>query len=187
MPGVVVEAIRDNDLVLCYHDAIDKTAHLEGLGDSYDAALREANSLVSEIRSSVPDDVAVVVTSDHGQVDVGPVSVNLSASTMALIDFMSGEGRFRWIHARPEDRTALLGRVEDELGGSCWVRSRRDVLAEGWFGEVDDDVVDRLGDVVVVPFIDAYLPDPAEPLEARMHSRHGALTSAEMVVPLLVL
>jgi hypothetical protein len=187
MAGVISDAVRQRDLVVAYHDAIDKIAHHEGLGETYDAAIGGADRLVGEIRSSVPDDVVVVVTSDHGQVDVGPASVELSPSTMALVDFMSGEGRFRWLHARPEDRSDLLVRARDELGGSCWVRSRREVIAEGWFGDVDDEVVDRLGDVAVVPFIDAYVPDPAEPLEARMHSRHGSLTSAEMVVPLVVL
>jgi hypothetical protein len=64
--------------------------------------------------------------------------------------------------------------------------TKRQVLASELLGDVDDSVVDRLGDVAVIPHADVFVPDPAVPLEHRMRSRHGSLTAAEMLVPLCV-
>ena len=99
---------------------------------------------------------------------------------------MSGEGRFRWLHAHPGSAAELRERVGDELGEDCWVLSRRELCDAGWLGEVDDELVERLGDVAIVPFTPHFVPDPAEPREAGMKGRHGSLTAAEMYVPLIV-
>jgi hypothetical protein len=180
-----VSSAADHRLVVAYRDGIDKLAHAEGLGSAFDEAVGDADRLVANLRDALPEDVAVVVTADHGQVDVGATAVSPSRSTLALVEKMSGEGRFRWLHAHPGSAAELRERVVAELEGSCWVRSRREVCDAGWLGEVDDDHVERLGDVAVVPFVDAYVPDPTEPREAGMKGRHGSLTAAEMFVPLV--
>lgn len=187
LPAAVAAASERHPLVLAYHDAIDKVAHLEGLGEAYDASLAEADRMVMRLRAALPDDVALVVVSDHGQVDVGPTAVDLSASTDALVARRSGEGRFRWLHAQHGASAELAERAAQELEATCWTLSRRQVLAAEILGEVDDDFVDRLGDVAVIPHADVFVPDPAEPREHKMRSRHGSLTSAEMLVPLCVI
>ena len=186
MPEAVAGALGTSPLVLCYHDAIDKVAHAKGLEADYDDAVAATDRLVAAIRAAVPDSVAVVVTSDHGQVDVGGSAIDLSASTDALVERRTGEGRFRWLHAHPGEARALLERASTEFESTCWVMSRRQVVTSELLGEVDDAVVARLGDVAVIPHVDAFVPDPAVPLEHRMRSRHGSLTRAEMLVPLCV-
>jgi len=186
MPAAVAASLESSPLVLCYHDAIDKTAHASGLGDAYDEAVAATDALIGALRAAIPAEVALVVTSDHGQVDSGPTTVDLSPSASALVERRSGEGRFRWLHAHPGDALALGERAKAELEGSCWVMTKREVLASELLGEVDDAVVDRLGDVALIPHIDAFVPDPAVPLERRMRSRHGSLTASEMLVPLCV-
>ena len=186
MQAACAEAVAEHRLVLAYHDHIDKLAHAEGLGTAYDEALHEADELVAGLRRALPEDVLVVVSADHGQVDVGAASVSPSASTLALVEKMSGEGRFRWLHAQPGAAAELRHRVAGELSESCWVRSRREVCDEGWLGEVDDRNLERLGDVAVIPFTEVFVPDPTEPREAGMKGRHGSLTAAEMLVPLIV-
>ena len=186
MPDAVVSSLDRSPLVLCYHDAIDKVAHAKGLEGDYDEAVAAADALVAAIRAAVPADVAVVVTSDHGQVDIGAATVDLSSSADALVARRSGEGRFRWLHAHPGDAGVLLERATAEMEGSCWVMSRRQVVSSELLGEVDDEVVDRLGDVALIPHASAFVPDPAVPREHQMRSRHGSLTSAEMRVPLCV-
>ena len=47
------------------------------------------------------------------------------------------------------------------------------------------EVAARLGDVVLVPFAPTAFLDPADTGELRLKARHGSLTSAEMIVPLL--
>lgn len=182
-----VSSSQTSPFVIAYHDTIDKTAHSKGLEAHYDAALSEADGIVQQLRQQLPEDVALVVTSDHGQVEGNPRSVPLSRSTLMLVESMSGEGRFRWLHSVPGHRSDVFERVSEEAKESCWVLTKRDVLDAGWLGEVDDEISDRLGDVAVIPFTDLYVADPATPKEARMKSRHGSLTEAEMMVPLIVL
>lgn len=181
-----VVGLQSSRVVLAYYDIIDKVAHAEGLGAAYDNAVSDADALLRALRAAVQDNVRIVVTADHGQVDVGPAALSPLASTLALVEKMSGEGRFRWLHAYPGQAAELAHRVSQELSDSCWVLSRREVCDSGLLGDIDDDFVERLGDVAIIPFRDVFVPDPAEPREVGMKGRHGSLTPAEMWVPLIV-
>ena len=187
MVATAVTAAMESRFVMVYHDGIDKTAHHTGLGDAYDAAIMEAEMMVADLRRQLPDDVAVVVTSDHGQVAGGPSELSLGQAGLAHVAFMSGEGRFRWLHAHPGEAHDLLDHVQNDLGDSAWLFSKRQAIAEGLFGDIDDVVSDRLGDVAVLPHGNDFMADPKEPKESRMKSRHGSLTEAEMLIPLIVL
>ena len=57
--------------VYAYYGGVDKTAHERGFGDFYDAELRAADRLVGDILDVLPPGAALLVTADHGQVDVG--------------------------------------------------------------------------------------------------------------------
>jgi hypothetical protein len=72
------------------------------------------------------------------------------------------------------------------VGHLAWVRTRAEVIEEGWLGgEPVPEVADRLGDVALAPFEPTAFLDPADTGEQTMVGRHGSLTSAEMLVPLL--
>jgi hypothetical protein len=60
------------------------------------------------------------------------------------------------------------------------------VIAEGWFGPTVTSVAaSRLGDVAVVAKGVRAFADPADTGPYHLIGRHGSLTSAEMLVPLL--
>ena len=65
---------------------------------------------------------ALVVTADHGQVDVGDNIVMLDADVLANVSIQSGEGRFRWLHALPGAASPAPGRAYRAPGA---VRRRR--------------------------------------------------------------
>jgi hypothetical protein len=70
--------------------------------------------------------------------------------------------------------------------GQAWVRTREEAVADGWFGgPLSSDAATRLGDVVLAPFEPVAFLDPADIGDVKLRSRHGSLTSAEMLVPLL--
>jgi len=128
------------------------------------------------------------VTADHGQIDVGTRLELLGREAMASVRFLSGEGRFRWLHARPGADADLLAEVTERYGDSTWVMTRDQVIEDGLFGgRPDPGLVSRLGDVALLPHRAIAFIDPADTGESRLESRHGSLTSAEMLVPLLAL
>ncbi|MBV8161667.1 MAG: alkaline phosphatase family protein [Acidimicrobiia bacterium] len=172
--------------VYAYYDGIDKVAHEQGIGDAYDDELAAADRLVGDLLAVLPPSACLVVTSDHGQVDVGDRVVALDRELLGMTTLLSGEGRFRWLHARPGLESRLVEDARMLYGGQAWVRAREDAVAEGWFGgALSSDADTRLGDVVLAPFEPVAFLDPADVGEVKLRSRHGSLTSAEMLVPLV--
>jgi hypothetical protein len=171
-------------LVYAYYDGIDKVAHITGLGDHYDAELRSVDALVAEIQRRLPPGAALVVTADHGQVQVGERMVDIAPQVLSLTGQISGEARFVWLHAqggRAQELEAAAAVHED----IAWVVPVEQVLDEGWFGTtVSSPARSRLGDVALVAHEPVALVDPANP-GPMLQSRHGSMTSAETMVPLL--
>lgn len=188
--GLVVEVRRllagGAPLVYAYYDGIDRTAHAWGLGEHYDAELRAADRLVGDLLESLPPGAVLLVTADHGQVEVGSSVMVLGADIMDGVRLISGEGRFRWLHVRPGALDDVVDAARAECGHVAWVRTREEVIDEGWLGgEPVPSVADRLGDVVLAPFEPTAFLDPADTGEQRLVCRHGSLTPDEMLVPLL--
>lgn len=169
-----------------YYDGLDKVSHEYGLDRHFDAELRSVDFLVGHLAAALPDGAVLVVTSDHGQVDVGDDLVTLHAEVMDHIAFQSGEGRFRWLHARAGRARELLDTTRDLYEGIAWVRSVDEVLDERWFGpRVSPAARSRLGDVALVARDPVSFVDPSDTGPYELVGRHGGLTTAEMLVPLL--
>ena len=73
-------------------------------------------------------------------------------SVAAHVSLQSGEGRFRWLHARPGRGLAVLeAAAARRTATGAWVVSRDEVVDAGWFGpEVSGEASARLGDVALV-------------------------------------
>lgn len=188
--GLVVEVRRllaaGEPFVYTYYDGIDKVAHDRGFGEYYDAELVAVDRMVGELAAALPPGAALVVTSDHGQVQVDGPGIVLDPEVAIDVDLMSGEGRFRWLHARPGTAGRLAANALRLYEGVAWVRTRQEVIDEGWLGGVPSAEVERrLGDVALVPFEPVSFVDPADTGESRLVCRHGSLTTAEALVPLL--
>jgi hypothetical protein len=174
--------------IYAYYDGIDKIAHAHGLGDHYDAELRAVDGMISDLVAVLPAGAVLVVTADHGQIDVGPRVEMLEREAMSMVRFFSGEGRFRWIHARPGAADELAELLGESYGETTWVRSREQLVDDGWFGgPLDANLTCRLGDVALIPYAPLAFMDPADTGENRLACRHGSLTTAEMLVPLVAL
>jgi predicted AlkP superfamily pyrophosphatase or phosphodiesterase len=188
--GVVVdvlELVRNGaPFVYAYYDGVDRVAHAKGLGAHYDAELRAVDRLVGDIIDGLPAGAALVVTADHGQVDVGPSVEVLGREVMDGVELLSGEGRFRWLHTRAGAVEDVWSAAQEAFGHLAWVRTREEAIEEGWFGgEPTPEAAERLGDVLLAPFIPTAFLDPADTGEQRLVGRHGSLTPAEMLVPLI--
>jgi hypothetical protein len=178
---------RSEPFVYAYYEGLDKVAHEYGLGDHYDAELAWVDVLVDRLLARLPRHAALVVTADHGQVDVGENVVMLASDVLANTSMQSGEGRFRWLHARPGRATALRDAAIAHHGGDAWVVTRDEVIAGGWLGPIVTEASRaRLGDVALVARTDVAFHDPHDTGPYHLVGRHGSVTPAEMLVPLLV-
>lgn len=181
----VKQCLDDGDtFVYAYYDGVDKIAHERGFGPFYEAELRAADAIVAEIISILPTDTVLLVTADHGQVMVGDNTLFVDGSVMEHIHHQSGEGRFRWLHAKRGREEALLEAASAHQD-VAWVVPRDRVIDEHWFGSrVSNDALRRMGDVALVPFAPVSFEDPADTGAFPLVCRHGSLTDEEMHIPL---
>jgi hypothetical protein len=172
--------------VYAYYGGVDRIAHERGFGEFYDAELRAADGLVADVLAELTPGSVLLVTADHGQVHVGENTMTPPPDVLDLCAMQSGEGRFRWLHARRGAAGDLLAAATERFGDVAWVRTRDMLIDGGWFGPaVAPDVTNRLGDVALVAHADVSFHEPADSGPYQLICRHGSLTSAEVYVPLL--
>lgn len=192
-PSTLVEhcrrAVADGaPFVYAYYPSVDEVAHEFGLCDgAYAAEIAFADDLVGRLRRALPHDAALIVTADHGQVDLAPDAwIELPGDVARLVAVQAGDARFRHLHARPGAAAELASACAEEFGHLAWTPTRLQVLDEGWLGPTATRVTpSRIGDVLLAPYEPVGFVDPALPRERTLRSAHGAPTVEEMLVPLL--
>jgi predicted AlkP superfamily pyrophosphatase or phosphodiesterase len=190
LSGLPVEvwklANSGEQFIFAYYDGLDTVAHAHGLGEHYDAELYTVDRLVRDLQAGLPAGCALVVTSEHGQVQVGGRNVSIDDDVQAMVTRYSGEGRFRWLHTSQDRVEALAATCRERFGELAWVMTRDEAVATGMFGgPLPDWVASRLGDVALIAREAVSFRDPTHDHENQMQCRHGSLTAAEMYVPLL--
>lgn len=186
--AVQAAAAGQRTLTYCYERRLDHAGHGHGTGSpAWLAELAAIDRLVEAIRAHVPADVRLVVTGDHGMVDVPPdnrLIVEDEPALLADVTALAGEGRLRQLMtARPEQ---VARRWRERLADRAWVRTRDEAVAEGWFGEVAPRLAGRFGDVLVAMADDGAVMTRTLPKELGLVGMHGSLTAAELEVPLLL-
>lgn len=179
--------LRANEpFIYAYYDGPDKVSHEYGLGEHFDAEVAATDRLVADIVAELPPGAVLVITSDHGQVHTGDALHELPADVLEHVAIQSGEARLRWLHARGGRTNALLDAVTHHFGDLAWIRTRAQVIDEAWFGpHITVEGANRLGDVALAATGVHAFVDPADTGPYQLIGRHGSLTRAEMLVPLL--
>jgi len=178
---------RGDPFVYAYYDGLDTVAHAHGFDEHYEAELYTVDRLIRDLVAGMPKGSALVVTSDHGQVEVGNRMLTIEPEIANLCSSFSGEGRFCWLHAKEGRVDELFSASREAYGELAWVHTRAQLDEADWFGgPLSPGMASRLGDVALVPSAPVAFQDPASDGESRMRCRHGSMTGAEVHVPLLV-
>jgi hypothetical protein len=177
-------------LVYGYIPELDLTGHVRGVDSpSWRAQLTFVDRVVEELVAGLPDDAALLVTADHGMLDVPAgtrVDLDEEPDLTEGVRLLAGEPRARYVHTEPGAEDDVLHRWREVLGHRAWVASREDAVTSGIFGPVDDAVAARIGDVVALARGTWALTTPRlEPGPSRLAAYHGSLTSTELAIPLL--
>jgi hypothetical protein len=191
-PAVLVEEVRaivagGAPFVYAYYSGVDEVAHAHGLESaSYRAELAATDRLVGEVLDALPEDTALVVTADHGQVQIAPDGWKSLAELHPLVEAYAGDGRFRHLHAKPGRAKELHAAAESLHGADAWVFRREQLLDEGWLGpDPVPATFRRVGDVVLAARAAVGFVDPGLPFEAELVATHASITPAEVEVPLV--
>jgi hypothetical protein len=178
-------------LVFGYHPTLDTAAHLHGVASrEWGRAARGVGRLIQRIVDGMRPGTALVVTGDHGAIDVPDtdrVELSDDPDLCRGVHLIAGEPRVRYLHTRPGATDDVVATWRSVLGDRAFVLHRDEAVGRGWYGPMRDGFQARLGDVVVVctgrTIITArgHEPDGLRALVAF----HGALEPEETAVPLL--
>ena len=107
-------------------------------------------------------------------------------SLLAMVTQQSGEGRFRWWHVPRGAADDVAKGAAERYDDVAWVVTREQVIDERWFGPtISRLIASRLGDVALVTHAPVSFHDPTDSGPFTLVCRHGSLTTAEVLVPLL--
>lgn len=181
---------RDRSLVYVYDSDLDFTGHQAGCAaPAWRHQLVMIDRFAEELSAAMPPGAVLIVTADHGMVDVESakrIDVDDLPALRDGVTLVAGEARFRHVYAADGAATDVLAAWRSVLGDRAAVRSREHAVAEGWFGGVESRVLDRIGDVVAAVNGDCAVERRSVfPIEAKLVGLHGAMTADEMLVPLL--
>jgi hypothetical protein len=178
-------------LVYVYEGELDATGHAKGcLSWAWEHQLGVVDSFAQRMREALPAGTALLVTADHGMVDVGPdqrVDVDDRPDLLDGVSLVGGEARFRHLYCVGGAVDSVAAAWRAGLGDRAIVLIRDEAIARGWFGEVAAAVRPRFGDVVVASMgAHAVVSTSHFKHESKLIGFHGSLTPDEMLIPLLV-
>jgi hypothetical protein len=193
LAGGLLQAVAAGPRTLAYGytPELDLTGHVRGVDSpAWRAQLALVDRLVEQVVAGQPGDAALVVTADHGMLDV-PAGTRLDLDeTPGLLEgvrLLAGEPRARYVHTVPGAAADVEQRWREVLGDRAWVTSRDEAFASGVFGPVDDALAGRVGDVVALARGTwALTATRQEPGPSRLAAYHGSLTGTELAIPVLV-
>jgi hypothetical protein len=185
----------ERSYVYAYWPDFDALAHAHGVAsgevarhfDHFDRAFADF------VRTLKESGATLVVTSDHGFIDVSPERTILLDDHPPLADTLvlplCGESRLAYCYVHPDRRQAFEAYVGNELTRYLELHPSSELIAQGWFGlgEPYPPLLDRVGHYALVMKENYRIKDwvigekPYQYLGA-----HGGVSEQEMYVPLIV-
>jgi hypothetical protein len=182
-------------LMYFYVNELDKAGHRYGCqSEQWEHQLEELDATVKRLSASLPAGTTILLTADHGMLDVPePQRIDYAADPALIKGVRHTAGEPRMVHLYLDDpadhaaRERLLTAWRARFGARVWAFSREDAIAAGLFGALRPAVGPRIGDVLIAARDALALYDTRRVRPAAMEvvGQHGSLTKAEREVPLL--
>jgi hypothetical protein len=182
-------------LTYLYIPELDKASHQYGWeSDQWLSALEAVDAELHKLVDELPARTGLLVTADHGSIDVptsGQILFDLAPELIEGVRHVGGEPRCLHLYLEPgatsSDRESLAQLWEGSEGDRTWVTTRENLVASGLLGDVSAEVLPRIGDVVVAARkrVVYYDSRPADQSARRMIGQHGSLTHEERSIPLI--
>ncbi|WP_162903786.1 alkaline phosphatase family protein [Leucobacter sp. wl10] len=190
--AVASRLLRAGDPVVAYLyvDELDKAAHDRGWrSGGWLQRLEQLDGALEGFLRTLPGDVGVAVTADHGIVDVErhqQVMLDADPGLLEGVADIGGEPRFRSLYLEDgADAATVAARWAAAEGPRAWVATRDAAVTSGCFGPVAPEVAPRLGDVLIAARRQvAYYRSTDDPRSLAMVGQHGSFSEDERGVPL---
>jgi hypothetical protein len=180
---------RGRSVGYLYVPELDVAAHAEGWRSTrWTAELETFEAALTAGLALLGRDVGLVVTADHGMVDVAREDHVLYDTLPGLLDAVravAGEPRCLQLHLLPgTDPAGVAALWRNALGGAATVVTRAEAVDRSWFGVVAPEVLPRIGEVLVAARGGVALYDGRNERGRGMIGQHGSWEDEERLVPL---
>lgn len=178
-------------VVYLYIPELDQLAHAKGWqSQSWLSKLEDVDAEISSLAGGLNKHAAVLVTADHGVVDVphsNHVYIDQHLDKEMLLD-VGGDTRALYLYlSEPDDTARHLATLEEAVGDSCYVVTPQDLIEAGYWpqGYEGDSVPDIL--ILAKKEVALYHRDFAKKKSLEMIGHHGSITQQEMNIPLITI
>ncbi|MFV0425729.1 MAG: alkaline phosphatase family protein [Beutenbergiaceae bacterium] len=198
-----VEVLGEPDakVVTMYWGEVDRVGHEFGWrSPQWRSALSELDRELGILREQVPPGTLVLVTADHGMVDIplgasrvfdGPARFDIAQqpSLAQGVELVAGEPRCVHLYTEAGAAVQVETQWRRSLGDRAQILRREEAISAGWFGPVADQHRPVIGDVVAAMRGDISVHDSRTQSEASMRlvGMHGSHSEYETTVPLVLL
>jgi predicted AlkP superfamily pyrophosphatase or phosphodiesterase len=179
-------------LIYVYAPELDQACHAYGWQSTqWTDALEQLDAGMRTVLPSLGTAVGLVLTADHGVLDVphhAHVLFDAVPELVAGVRFVAGEPRMLHLHLEPDaDAGQLAAAWRNSEADRAWIATRTEAIEAGWYGPVLPEVAPRIGDLLVAARkAVAYYDDRDATRHGRtMIGQHGSWSAAETRVPLL--
>jgi len=179
-------------LIYLYVPELDINAHAHGWESArWLAQLENLDAETARFAGTLRPDEGMILTADHGVVDVPAAKQVLFDTVPALVAgvrHIGGDPRCLQLYTEPDvDADALAETWREVEGERAWIFTRSEAVAAGLFGAVRDDAAARIGDVIVAARKLIAYYDSREPNQSArsMVGQHGSVTDEELRVPVI--
>lgn len=176
-------------LIYLYVPELDQQAHARGfLSAEWSARLEDLESGLRGLVTASRKDSGVLLTADHGIVDV-PKENHFYLDQVELEGLVNvgGDPRVLFLYFDRTPSESVREKIQKFLGKSAYVATQTELVQAGWFGEVKEFSFQRMPQLFVIATSKSafYHRDFAKRKSLEMIGQHGSVSPEELSVPLL--
>ena len=192
---------------LLYFDKIDAVCHTYGpqssqFKEAVDSFLRVMEELLYKQLSGKAGQTLLILTADHGQVEVDPrrtfylnkmnmhIEQYLQRNRVGKLLVPAGSARDMFLHVKEDYVDEVVILLQQRLATIAEVFYTEQLIAQGFFGssQPSREFLARVGNVVILPYQHETVWWYEEgKFDMHFKGHHGGLTPEEMEIPLLLL
>lgn len=179
-------------LTYLYFPELDKIAHRFGTSSTrWLNALEELDAELAKFSRSIPSTAGVVLTADHGVIDV-PVERHVYLDEYDCFDDLEqigGDPRVGFLYFPTETNLVeKILQIRQALWNMCDVVTMTDLVVSGWLSRLSESAELVAPDLVILPKSDrvVFHRKFSKARSLLLIGQHGGMSQAEWEVPLLV-
>jgi predicted AlkP superfamily pyrophosphatase or phosphodiesterase len=176
-------------LIYLYVPELDQKAHAHGFRSAqWVEKLEDLDSALKRFLQSAPKMTGVLLTADHGLIDVAVENhIYLDELDIDGLQGVGGDPRVLYLYLDPAKVQSQRAKVQSFCGKRVYVAERGELIEAGWFGDAEAFSIERMPELFLISVGETalYHRGFAKPKSLQMIGQHGSVSSEELNVPLL--